>query len=147
MFWNKSGPLIVSLLPIEAQMDALHSLINAWRDLRLWLHCWNVLSATATHSTVTSAIPFLRCVVPRILEVTFIGRRFHLRLSLWLFVILYFFLKNSITNLLANTLHSLHLLSSNTFFRNFKALSAWATSGLRKALQEVRGETDRFQLG
>jgi hypothetical protein len=29
----------MSLLPIEAQMDALQSLINARRGLRLWLHC------------------------------------------------------------------------------------------------------------
>jgi hypothetical protein len=54
-------------------------------------------------------------VVARLLEAAFVRGSFYSGLSLRLFIVLHFFLKNSIPNLLAKSLHPLQLLSSNAF--------------------------------
>jgi len=75
--------------------------------------------------------------VAKILEAAFIGCSLNSRFPLRLLIIFHLLFKNAITNLLANSLHSLQLLSSNALLLNSKALSAGATSGLRKVLKEL----------
>jgi hypothetical protein len=70
--------------------------------------------AASTHATgVAAAIVLLRSVMARLFEAAFVRGSFYSGLSLRLFIVLHFFLKNLIPNLLAKSLHPLLLLSSN----------------------------------
>ena len=72
-----------------------------------------MLAASAHATGVAAAIVLLRSVMARLFEAAFVSGSFYSGLSLRLFIVLHFFLKNSIPILLTKSLNPFQLQSSN----------------------------------